>query len=269
MRIAAALLLGGAIVGTSANKTAIGISVLVLPVLMALSWLIGTGKLWRAAAIVSAIAITFAVPAGMYWLGIHKGLELPLSRSEMIEVALDALRADPKMLLHGAGWGSYNDILFRFLDHVRDVRVASETWQPSLDIMGGGAFHTHNSYLEATISTGLPGGILMMVLPLTAILCARRRSHALLCSVWVVVAGLLRGVVHTAGSGSLPGGGIGRHGGRDAQIADPAGRVTGAARPLHAFSLHRNHGACRSGADDRLGHDRATGPQALSTSWRT
>jgi len=95
------------------------------------------------------------------------------------------------MLLHGAGWGSYNDILYRFLDHVRDVRVASETWQPSLDIMGGGAFHTHNSYLEATISTGLPGGILMMALPVTAILCARKRSHALLCAVWVVVAGLL------------------------------------------------------------------------------
>jgi hypothetical protein len=30
-----------------------------------------------------------------------------------------------------------------------------------------------------------------MALPVTAILCARRRSHALLCAVWVVVAGLL------------------------------------------------------------------------------
>jgi hypothetical protein len=191
VRITAALLLGGAIVATSANKTAIGTAVLVLPALMALSWLIGTGKLWRGVAIVSAIAITFAVPAGMYWLGSHQGLESPLSRSEMISVALEALRADPKLLLHGAGWGSYNDILYRFLDHVRDIRVASETWQPSLDIMGGGAFHTHNSYLEATISTGLPGGILLLALPVTAILCARRRSHALLCSVWVVVAGLL------------------------------------------------------------------------------
>jgi hypothetical protein len=112
VRIAAALLLGGAIVATSANKTAIGIAVVVLPALMALSWLIGTGKLWRGAAIVSAIAITFAVPAGMYWLGIHKGLESPLSRSEMIAVAIEALRADPMMLLHGAGWGSYNDILY-------------------------------------------------------------------------------------------------------------------------------------------------------------
>jgi len=159
VRIGAALLLGGAIVATSANKTAIGIALVVLPALTALSWLIGTGKLWRAVAIISVIAITFAVPAGMYWLGIQKGLESPLSRSEMIAVAIEALRADPMMLLHGAGWGSYNDILYRFLAHVRDVRVASETWQPSLDIMGGGAFHTHNSYLEATISTGLPGGI--------------------------------------------------------------------------------------------------------------
>ena len=55
-----------------------------------------------------------------------QGLELPLSRSEMIQVALEALRADPMLLLHGAGWGSYNDILYRFLDHVRDVRVESE-----------------------------------------------------------------------------------------------------------------------------------------------
>jgi hypothetical protein len=191
VRVTAALLLGGAIVVTSVNKTAIGIAVLVLPAMMALSWLIGTGKLWRGLAVVAAITITFAVPAGMYWLAIHKGLESPLSRSEMIAVALEALRADPRMLLHGAGWGSYNDILYRFLDHVRDVRVASETWQPSLDILGGGAFHTHNSYLEATISTGLPGGILMLALPVTAILCARRRSHALLCGVWVAVAGLL------------------------------------------------------------------------------
>ena len=30
-----------------------------------------------------------------------------------------------------------------------------------------------------------------MALPVTAILCARGRSHALLCAVWVVVAGLL------------------------------------------------------------------------------
>jgi hypothetical protein len=191
VRIVAALLLGGAIVATSANKTAMGIAILVLPFLMALSWLVGTGKLWRGVAVASAIAITLAVPAGMYWLGIHQGLESPLSRSEMIAVAIEALRADPGMLLHGAGWGSYNDILFRFLDHVRDIHVASETWQPSLDVMGGGAFHTHNSYLEATISTGLPGGILMLALPVTAILCARRRSHALLCGVWVVVAGLL------------------------------------------------------------------------------
>jgi hypothetical protein len=145
LRIAAALLLGGAIVATSANKTAMGIAALTIPAMLALSWLIGAGRLWRVVAIVSAIAITFAVPAGMYWLGINKGLESPLSRSEMIEVAFEALRSDPLLLLHGAGWGSYNDILYRFLDHVRDVRVASETWQPSLDLTGGGAFHTHNT----------------------------------------------------------------------------------------------------------------------------
>ena len=38
---------------------------------------------------------------------------------------LSAGEGPPLMLLHGAGWGSYNDILYRFLDHVRDVRVAS------------------------------------------------------------------------------------------------------------------------------------------------
>ena len=191
LRVAAALLLGGAIVVTSSNKTAIGIFALVIPGLAALSWLTGTGKIWRAATVAAASAIIFAVPAGMYWLGKSYNLESPLSRWEMIRVALEALRADPWLLLHGSGWGSYNDILYRFLEHVRDIRVDSETWQPSLDIMGGGAFHTHNSYLEATISTGLPGGLLLLALPVTAILCARRRSHVVLCAVWVVVAGLL------------------------------------------------------------------------------
>ena len=119
---------------------------------------------------------------------------------------------------------------YRFLDHVRDVRVASETWQPSLDIMGGGAFHTHNSYLEATISTGLPGGILMMVLPVTAILCARRRSHALLCGVWVVVAGLLaawftlpEAVPFQAAALAATAGGMRRS--RIRRVASPAPRV--------------------------------------------
>ena len=191
LRTAAALLLGGLVVATSSNKTAIAIAVLVIPGLTALSLLTGTGKFWRAAAVASAVALIFAVPAGMYWLGNIYGLESPLSRWEMIRVALEALRSDPKLLLHGAGWGSYNDILYRFLEQVRDVRVESETWQPSLDIMGGGAFHTHNSYLEAIISTGLPGGVLLLALPVTAILCARRRSNALICAVWVVVAGLL------------------------------------------------------------------------------
>ncbi len=77
LRIAAALLLGGAIVATSANKTAMGIAALTIPAMLALSWLIGAGRLWRVVAIVSAIAITFAVPAGMYWLGINKGRIAP------------------------------------------------------------------------------------------------------------------------------------------------------------------------------------------------
>jgi hypothetical protein len=191
LRITAAVLLGGLIIATSSNKTAMAIAVLVIPGLTALSLLTGKGKLWRTATVTAAIAIIFAVPAGMYWLGSRLDLESPLSRWEMIRVALEALRSDPMLLLHGAGWGSYNDILYRFLEQVRDVRVESETWQPSLDIMGGGAFHTHNSYLEAIISTGLPGGVLLLALPVTAILYARRRSNALLCAVWVVVAGLL------------------------------------------------------------------------------
>ncbi|WP_158043805.1 hypothetical protein [Skermanella pratensis] len=191
LRALAALALGSAIVATSQNKTAIGIAAVVIPVMLVLAPAIGTGRSWRFLAALTALALTVAVPAGMYWLGTAKGLESPLSRTEMILVAFEALRSDPMLLVHGAGWGSFNDILYGFLDRVRDVRAVTETWQQSLGNTGGGAFHTHNTYIEATLSAGLPGGILMAALPVTAILCARRRSRALLCAVWVAVAGLL------------------------------------------------------------------------------
>lgn len=191
LRMAAALALGGAIVATSQNKTAIGIAAAAIPAMLILARAIGTGRSWRVLAAVAALALTVAVPAGMYWLGTAQGLESPLSRTEMILVAFEALRSDPMLLVHGAGWGSFNDVLYGFLNRVRDVRAVTETWQQSLGNTGGGAFHTHNTYLEATLSAGLPGGVLMAALPVMAILCARRRSRALLCAVWVAIAGLL------------------------------------------------------------------------------
>ncbi|EWY41509.1 hypothetical protein N825_27840 [Skermanella stibiiresistens SB22] len=191
LRALVAVGLGGAIVATSQNKTAMGIAVVAIPALLALSPLVRNRRHWRALAMLAALGSTIAVPAGMYWLGTQKGLESPLSRTEMIEVAFRALRSDPMLLAHGTGWGAFNDVLFRYLDEVRDVRAVTETWQQSLENTGGGAFHTHDTYLEALLSTGLPGALLVLALPITAILCARRRSDGLVCAVWVAIAGLM------------------------------------------------------------------------------
>jgi hypothetical protein len=189
-RLLAALLVGMAIIMTSQNKTAIALALAGLPAAMLATVLIRHRGLRMAVTITVAVLAPLGIVGGMYWLGIHQHLESPLSRTAMSRLVVTALESEPQLLLHGTGWGAFNDVLYRYGYLVRDATLATETWQQSLGHTGGGAFHSHNGFLEATLSTGLLGGLLYLAIPLTAILCSRRRHGGLLAGVWIVSSGL-------------------------------------------------------------------------------
>lgn len=157
-----------ALVAASGSKGAIIIAVS-LP--LAWWWLRWPGNDPLARALL-AVGYPLAITAAMFvipWPSAY-------SRVLLWSAIGDAMQVDPWLLLAGAGWGSYNDLL---------LSVAVD---PSWEGAGGGAFHSHSMYAEALSALGIPGLLAMLaVVAVPAWYCEDRR--ALCC--WLGIAGLM------------------------------------------------------------------------------
>ena len=78
------------------------------------------------------------------------------SRSLLSNIAVKAILTRPSLLINGLGWGHYSNQLICFAGQ-KDISLYEEDkW----DALSRGDWHSHNEYIETTISSGLPGLIL-------------------------------------------------------------------------------------------------------------
>jgi hypothetical protein len=147
-------------------------------------------RLLRRLALVATVGLPLAVALSFQFLTPVASDFSVQSRSLLTLVGVAAITADPTMLLHGQGWGGYNDLLLAhaLLDGVSLYEAGA--WKPSWEALGGGAFHSHNAYLEAVLALGVVGGALYAASMTSAPLWAASRGWALSVGLWVTLAGL-------------------------------------------------------------------------------
>lgn len=113
------------------------------------------------------------------------------SRFMFYKVALTRLVSEPGLLLHGAGWGSYNDTLFAYTFIPGVTNYEGTHWKPTnWEGMTGGAFHVHNEAIELILAIGLPGAALVAALAATLVCCAPQRRFAAIVALWIMTFGL-------------------------------------------------------------------------------
>ena len=171
-----AIILGSAIVISSANRGAIALCFVGAPIFIGTFYLLrffGYDKRITAAilSVLSPIAVTFAVIFfGSNLLDIQRGgsfyflLESTQSRFHLIEVAIKGLISNPYALLSGLGWGSFTEVLSIYLPvawvNLRDdlPQITATSW----DAINRVDFHSHNYLVENLLALGAPGIILAL-----------------------------------------------------------------------------------------------------------
>ena len=85
-------------------------------------------------------------------------------------VGLDAALDQPSHILTGFGWGSFSDILFRYVltDGIYLYNAAAH-WEPNWYMVAGSAFNPHNSFMAIFLATGIGGLILFCLIPVVII----------------------------------------------------------------------------------------------------
>ena len=107
------------------------------------------------------------------------------SRALLWQAVGRAMWADPWLLLHGIGWGSYDDMLLSVLP---GVEQASPIWEAGVASGHVSAFSAHSLYVEALSALGVPGLLAMLAaVAVPAWYCEDRRA----LSGWIGIAGLL------------------------------------------------------------------------------
>lgn len=91
------------------------------------------------------------------------------SRVGLNQVALSTMAHEPRRWLIGAGWGDFNDSMFKYalVDGVRMFYKGER--KPNWMFVDGNAYHSHCQPLEALLSLGLPGMILWFAMPIILI----------------------------------------------------------------------------------------------------
>jgi len=91
------------------------------------------------------------------------------SRLALDQVGLATLQHEPGRLLIGAGWGGFNDDLFKYglVDGV--YTYINGVHKPNWFLVEGTSHHSHNQPLEALLSMGLVGLILWYAFPMLAL----------------------------------------------------------------------------------------------------
>ena len=101
------------------------------------------------------------------------------SRVMLWRSAIAALQGEPGLWWHGAGWGGMNDLVAR---HYRAIAQVEPNWEGL-----GEAWHSHNEFVEAFISVGIGGAVLMIALFVVA---AHASIGRLRAGAWCALAGL-------------------------------------------------------------------------------
>jgi hypothetical protein len=198
----AAVLLAVAAVAlvASRNRTAMAAAAVIVP-LAVMAWLYcGFGlRHWQIArrprrtTILAAIAVT--VVAVVPLLAIHFAdlSQAPfslLSRQILMKVLDPSLFESPTSVVFGHGWGHYQEFLARNVAGTGvSLFTASKTGLAWADLTRD-EFHSHNALLEAFFSTGLPGAILTLAIPVAVVaMAAQGRKGIALAFVlgWIAV----------------------------------------------------------------------------------
>jgi hypothetical protein len=131
---------------------------------------------WLAAAGVAAVPLVM-IPAVIQ--GGDSGIASLHSRMLHLEVAGNALRDAPSLLINGQGWGRHGDrvnvdLPARSVDFLADRKVGADWDAVSKQVH----FHSHHFLVEALLSAGVLGLLLAWVIPVALPLCCRRERIA-------------------------------------------------------------------------------------------
>ncbi len=188
--VSACLLPGLVIVAMSANRAALLFCFVLAPILVFA--LTRTG--WpparkRLAGSILATAMPFAGIAGLYLLGELFGASY-WSRARLSEIVLSAIGDDPRLLLTGAGWGSFTDALLAHAGLAKVSFVSGLDGGPNWDALQRIDFHSHNFLAEALLSAGLVGALMALALPAAVPWFCRARYIGYGVSFGIVLAGI-------------------------------------------------------------------------------
>lgn len=191
-----AIIVGGFIIFCSENWTGILLVSTAGPALFLTIWILERrrwmGRWLRLLLSMGAVLTPLVIFGGITVVSNHKTMPSTVSRLLLSQVALMALASEPMALVHGTGWGAFNDTLFKYAFRIEGTSLfEDDKYQPNWEALGGGAFHAHNSFLEAVLSTGLVGGGLFLIIPAVSILMAQRRNLLVAASGWLLTAGLM------------------------------------------------------------------------------
>ena len=169
---------GFAVVVLSGNRAAIVLALVLVPVVWGGLRLLrrrATVARWLAATGVAAVPLVM-IPAVIY--GGESGVASLHSRLLHLEVAGNALRDAPSLLINGQGWGRHGDrvnidLPARSVDFLADRNVGADWDAVSKQVH----FHSHHFLVEALFSLRfqLPGSVPYMALAFAAI---TRPGHA-------------------------------------------------------------------------------------------
>lgn len=150
-------------------------AMMLTPFMVAMALVVGRDRLPRA--IVAGIAPLYAM-VGI--LALAEWMPSAWSRLLLWRISVEGMIAEPMTWLVGHGWGGYNDMLLRH----RALAVALDpTWEGA---WWRGAWHSHNAPIEALLSVGIVG--LVLVIALYAL--AAARSDRIGAGLWAAMAGL-------------------------------------------------------------------------------
>lgn len=98
------------------------------------------------------------------------------SRLRLIQMVGLEMLEHPWRLLVGWGWGSYTDTFLANLTRVSEAMYQNGVWNPTWDALNRVDFHSHHQVIEALLSTGVMGALIVLLLPTIAVYSSDREK---------------------------------------------------------------------------------------------
>ena len=180
--VAACAVLGLTLVVAMNKSAALLVFALGLPLFVGARF-VDPEKLRRLGVVLVSMVIP-ATSAAVWWLGAHGYGESLVSRARIYDVLAAAFVDRPVGLLVGFGWGGVAEAFFRHLPAGAD-RLYGDSW----DMLARDFSNAHNVALDFWFAAGLPGLVLVLVLPALIVWRARARDLPVAIAFAVVWAG--------------------------------------------------------------------------------